>query len=129
MMSIEKTDCPLLQKGVKRTRKTVTLENKMFVTRKMEAGKKSVCSSLSMALATVSTIMGNAEKIKQLAQKTTKLHASHVSYSRNFNIERIGQSLTSWIDDLNKKRIPLTQHAIAAKARSLFDEIQQTKRR
>ena len=29
------------------------------------------------------------------------------------------------MDDLNQKRIPLTQCAIAAKARSLFDEIQQ----
>ena len=35
------------------------------------------------------------------------------------------QLLTLWVDDLYQKRIPLTQHAIAAKARSLFDEIQQ----
>jgi len=34
------------------------------------------------------------------------------------------QLLTLWIDDLNQKRIPLTQRAISAKARSLFDEIQ-----
>ena len=33
--------------------------------------------------------------------------------------------LTLWVDDLNQKRIPLTQRAITAKARSLFDEIQQ----
>ena len=33
--------------------------------------------------------------------------------------------LTLWVDDLNQKRIPLTQRAIAAKAASLFDEIQQ----
>jgi len=35
--------------------------------------------------------------------------------------------LTLWVDDLNQKRIPLTQRAIAAKARGLFDEIQQFK--
>jgi len=40
MTSINKTDCPLLQKGVKRTRKTLTLETKMLVIRKMEAGEK-----------------------------------------------------------------------------------------
>ena len=81
MTSIRRTDCPLLQKGVKQTRKTVTLETKMLVIRKMEAGEKcaNVCSFLSMALATVSTIMVNAEKIKQSAQKTTKLRASNVS--------------------------------------------------
>ena len=35
------------------------------------------------------------------------------------------QLLTLSVDDLNQKRIPLTQCAIAAKARSLFDKIQQ----
>ena len=66
MMCIKKTDCPLLQKGMKRTRNTVTLETQMLVIRKMEAGEKrgNVCSSLGLAAATVSTIMGNAEKIK-----------------------------------------------------------------
>jgi len=62
-MTFKKTDCPLLQKGVKRTKNTVTFETKMLVIRKMEAGKKraNVCSSLGLALATVSTIM-NTEK-------------------------------------------------------------------
>jgi len=45
MMSIKKADCPLLQKGVKRTRKTVTLQAKMFVIRKMEVGEK--CANLA----------------------------------------------------------------------------------
>jgi len=40
MMSIKKTDCPLLQKGVKRTRKTGPLETKILVIRKMKAGEK-----------------------------------------------------------------------------------------
>ena len=80
MTSIKKTNFPLLQKGVKRTRNTVTLETKMLVFRKMEAGEKraNVCSSQSLAQATVSTVMANAGKIKQLAQKTKKLRASNV---------------------------------------------------
>ena len=67
-MSIKKTDYPLLQKGLKRTRKTVTLETKMSVIRKMEAGEKcaNVCSSLSLAPA---TIMANDEKIKVFLTK------------------------------------------------------------
>jgi len=78
MTSIKKTNFPLLQKGVKRTRKTVTLETKMLVIRKLETVEKhaNVCSSLSLAPATVSTIMANAEKIKQSAQKTTKLYVA-----------------------------------------------------
>ena len=33
--------------------------------------------------------------------------------------------LNLWVDDLKQKWIPLTQHVFAAKAVSLFDEIQQ----
>jgi hypothetical protein len=35
------------------------------------------------------------------------------------------QLLILWVGDLNQKRITLTQCAIGAKARRLFDEIQQ----
>ena len=89
MTSIKQTNYPLLRKGTKRTRKTVTLETKILVIRKLEAGEKraNVCSSLGLAPATVSTVMANAEKIKQSAQKTTKLRASNISYTRNFNIK------------------------------------------
>jgi hypothetical protein len=40
--SIKKTDCPVLQKGVKNARKNVSLETKILVMRKMEAGEKRV---------------------------------------------------------------------------------------
>jgi len=71
MNSIKKTDCHLLQKGVKKTKKTVTLMTKMLVIRKREAGEKHaiVCSSLDLAPATVSTIMANAGKIKSRRRK------------------------------------------------------------
>jgi hypothetical protein len=90
MMSIKNTDCPLLQKEVKRTRTTLTLETKMLVMRKMEAGENraNVCSSQGLAVATVPTVMANAEKIKQSIQKTTKLRASNVSSTRYFDIEK-----------------------------------------
>jgi len=62
----------------------------MLVIRKMEAGEKraNVRGSLGLAPAIISTAMANAEKIKQLAHKTTKLRASNVSYTRNFNIKK-----------------------------------------
>jgi len=68
----------------------------------MEAGEKcaNVCSSLILAPATTSTTMANAEKIKQSTQKNTKLHASNLSYARNFNIEKMEQLLTLWVVDL-----------------------------
>ena len=70
----------------------------------METGEKrgNVCSSLGLAPAAVSTTMTNAEKIKQLAQKTKKLHTSNVSYARNFNIEKM-EHLHYGVDYLNQK--------------------------
>ena len=64
MTSVKKTDCPLLQKGVKRTRKTVSLETKTLVIRKLEAGEKrgNVCSYHGMVTATVSINMANLKK-------------------------------------------------------------------
>ena len=122
MTSVRKKDCPILQKGVKRTRKIVTLETKILVIRKMAGEKRAnICSSLRMASDILSAAMANAEKIKHSAQRTTKFRVSNISYTRNFNIEKTEPLLTLWVDDLNQKRIPPTQRAIAAKARSLFD--------
>jgi hypothetical protein len=55
-----------LQKGVKRTRKSLTLETKILEIRKMHVNEKraNVCSSLGLALAIVSTIMAKGEKNK-----------------------------------------------------------------
>jgi len=71
--------------------------------------------------------MASAEKIEHSAQKKTKLSTSNVSYTTNFNVQKMEQLLTLWVDDLNKKRITLTQRATGAKARSLFDEIHKKK--
>jgi len=78
--SSKETDCPLLQKRVKRTRKTVTLETKMLVIRKMEAGEKraNVCSPLGLAPAIVSTAMANAKKIKNKTVGTENYKISRI---------------------------------------------------
>jgi len=75
MTSSKKTDCPLLQKGVKSTRKPVTLETKMLVIKKMEAGEKraNVCRSLGLAPATVLTSTANAGKNKTICTENYKI--------------------------------------------------------
>ena len=62
----QKDGLPCFAKSNEKNKETVTLETKMVVIRIMEAGEKraDVCSSLSLAPATVSTIMVNTEKIK-----------------------------------------------------------------
>jgi len=63
------------------------------------------CSSVGLGSAILSTAMANAEKIKQSAQKTTKLRVPNVSYTRNFNVENTEQLLSLF---KQKKKIPLT---------------------
>jgi hypothetical protein len=129
MKSVKKMDCLILQKGSKRTRKVVTLDNKMLMIRKIKAGENraNFFSSLGLAPATVSTIMAKAAKMKQSAQKNINLRSWSVRYTSNFKVENMDQLLKLQVDDLRKKKkgISLTQRAIAAKARSVFDEIQQ----
>ena len=73
--------------------------------------------------------MAIAEIIQQSAQKTTKLRTSNKSYTGNFNMEKNKFKIVNTMGlDLNPKIIPLTQRAIVAKAKSLFDEIRQKRR-
>ena len=86
MTSNKKQIFPLLQKGVKRPRNTVTLETEMLAFRKMEAGEKraNVCSSLGLAPTTVSKIMANAKKIKQSGTENYKTARIKCNLQWNF---------------------------------------------
>lgn len=127
-MSVRKNrDRTSVQSVAKRARKSISLDTKMSVIRRMEAGetRPTVCHALNLAPATVSTIMANAKKIKESVQKTTKFCATYVSYSRSSTMEKMEHLLSLWMYDLNQQQIPLTQSCIASKAKTLFGEIQQ----
>jgi hypothetical protein len=66
--------------------------------------------------------MTHAEKIKQSAQKTTKLRASYISYTRNFNVGKIELLRTIWIDDKHKKEVFSFSVLLLQR---IFKEIQQ----
>ncbi|KAK9696750.1 Integrase zinc binding domain [Popillia japonica] len=95
----------------------------------MEAGetRANVCKSLNIAPATVSTIITNTDKIKESMQKVINFKGTRVSYSRSSTMERMEHLLALWVDDLNQQKIPVTERAIASKAKSLFDDIQREK--
>ena len=61
--SFKKKNFPRLQKGVKRTRRTVPFETKILAIRKMEAGEKraNVCRSLGLAQTTVTLFLMSSE--------------------------------------------------------------------
>jgi len=125
----EKRNAPDSSKNnSKKARQSISLETKMEVIRRMEDGqtRPNVCRCLSLPPSTVTTIMTNSVKIKHSVQQSTGVSVKHVSYSRGMIFEKMEKLLALWVDDANKKNIPLTQAAITEKAKSIFCHLKQT---
>ncbi|XP_038669700.1 tigger transposable element-derived protein 1-like [Scyliorhinus canicula] len=112
--------------AVKKTRKTITLAMKLEVLKRLEAGERAVDIGRALGLppTTVRTIRGNADKIKQSAQSVTPLSAGRVSRTRSSIMENMERLLAVWIEDQNQRQVPLTLMVIQAKAKSLYDDLQ-----
>lgn len=107
----------------KKERKSVTLELKMKVLRRMENGGKAtiVGRDFGLSESTVRTIYKNREKIKISSESSTPISATKLSRSRSSILERMEKLLSVWIEDLNKKNTPLSQDLICTKAKSLYE--------
>jgi hypothetical protein len=95
----------------------------------MEAGEKCNFVVASAWHRLLYQQLGQTEKIQQSAQKTTKLHTSNVRYTRNFSIDKMEQLLTICVDGLNQKKNSSHSACYCCKARSLFDETYQKKKK
>ncbi|XP_017772826.1 PREDICTED: tigger transposable element-derived protein 1-like [Nicrophorus vespilloides] len=109
----------------KKERKTITIEKKMDVIRRMESGERrsAVCKALHLAPSTVSTIMGNVDKIKRTYTGATRLSSSRTTYSRSEAMEEMEKLLVLWVEDSNRNNVLVTQAVVLEKAKTLFDEI------
>ncbi|XP_041053574.1 tigger transposable element-derived protein 1-like [Carcharodon carcharias] len=112
--------------AAKKTRKTITLAMKLEVLKRLEAGERAVDIGRALGLppTTVRTIRGNAEKIKQSARSVTPLSAGRVSRTRSSIMENMERLLAVWIEDQNQRQVPLSLMVIQAKAKSLYDDLQ-----
>lgn len=72
--------------------KSLTIEDEMGVSRRMEKGetRSDVCRAVNLAQSTVATIMKNAENTKQSSQSAVNIGArpSYNTYSRNKTFEK-----------------------------------------
>ncbi|XP_053547680.1 tigger transposable element-derived protein 1-like [Bombina bombina] len=111
----------------KKKRRSITLEKKMEVIRRMEDGEThaNVCRDLKLPPSTVTTIIKNANRIKESIQHATPVSVAHVRYSRSKLLEKMEQLLSLWVDDLNKKNIPMSQAVITDKAKSIFEDLKK----
>ncbi|KAM6223841.1 tigger transposable element-derived protein 1 [Rhynchocyon petersi] len=113
--------------GAKRERKAITLDIKLEVLRRFEAGEKlsQIAKFLGLAVSTVATIRDNKEKIKASSQITTPLRASRLTHHRSAVMESMERLLSVWLEDQSQRNVPLSVAIIQEKAKSLFDDLQR----
>lgn len=110
----------------KATRKSISLETKMQVIRRLDSGERQsqISAALNLATSTIRTILKNKEKILSSATATTSSSATRITRSRNYIIEEMEKRLSIWIDDEIERNMPLSQSIIMEKARRIFNYIQ-----
>lgn len=108
------------------TRKSISLETKMQVIRRLDSGERQsqISASMNMATSTIRTILRNKEKILLSATSTTSSSATRITRTRNNTIEEMERQLSIWIDDKMKHDVLLSQKIIMEKARNIFNSIQ-----
>lgn len=79
--------------------------------------------TLGLTLIMVTSIQGNAEKIRASAQCVTPFSAKKINRSRSQTVENVERLLSVWISDQNQLNIPLSLALIQAKAQSLFVDL------
>lgn len=116
-----------VQKQPPKKRKVISLELKLDIIKRLEAGEKNVeiSKSLGLATSTIGTIAENRQKIKSSLEKVTPLSAKNVSRQRSSVMEELEKTLSIWIDMQAQRKIPLTTAVIQEKARSLHKALIQ----
>lgn len=89
--------------GKKKERKSLNLDLKLKVIRKMENGGKAteVGRQFGLSESTVRTIVKNREKIRLSSECATPTSATKVTRSRPVTLEKMEKLLAVWIEDLN----------------------------
>lgn len=118
---------PTSETDKKRCRKAVTLETKQEVLRRIEAGEKIVEISKAMGLAksTIQTIRDKKEDIKTYLQSAAPLNISRLTRQRNWIMEKMEKLLIIWIEDNNKRKIPMSKMTIQEKALGIFENLKK----
>ncbi|GFQ83467.1 hypothetical protein TNCT_30481 [Trichonephila clavata] len=106
----------------KATRKSISLETKMQVIRRLDTGESQsqIGAALNLETSTIRTPLKNKEKILSLA---TARSANRITLSRSNIIEEMEKRLSIWIDDEIERNMPLSQSIIIEKARRIFNYI------
>ncbi|GFX09608.1 hypothetical protein TNCV_2029741 [Trichonephila clavipes] len=92
----------------KATRKSISLETKMQVIRRLDTGEhqSQISAALNLANSTIRTILKNKEKILSSTTATTTSSATRITRFRNNTIEEMEKRLSITIDDEIEHNMP-----------------------
>ncbi|KAK3878955.1 hypothetical protein Pcinc_016441 [Petrolisthes cinctipes] len=109
----------------KKSRKTLTLEQKLQVLERINKGQKTsgIVDTLKLSESTIRMMWSNAEKIRASSKAGTPLTGSKSSYSRPVEMQLMEKMLATWIDHQNKTNVPVSYKLIHAKAKSIYDNL------
>ncbi|XP_071041230.1 putative CENPB DNA-binding domain-containing protein 1 [Parasteatoda tepidariorum] len=110
----------------KATSKSISLETKMQVIRRLDYGERQsqISAALNLETSTIRIILKNKEKILSFATATLSSSATRIARSRINIIEEMEKRLSIWIDHESESNMPLSQSIIMEKARRIFNYIQ-----
>nr|XP_060616644.1 uncharacterized protein LOC132766276 [Anolis sagrei ordinatus] len=106
-------------------RKTITLENKVEIIRRSEAGEapSSIGRAMGYGRSTIATILKDKGRIMAYAKGHAPMNATIITKRHNslmFEMERL---LTVWMEDQNRCHLPLSPALVQEKARSLYGDL------
>lgn len=106
----------------KRPRKVMNLTEKVEVLNKLKSGEKisEVAKKFKVNESTIRGIRDSGDKIRESVKKLGAA-AALSKVSRKANVERMEDMLKIWIEDKNRKKIPLSSAAIRQQAVNLYE--------
>ena len=109
-------------------KKVIALDVKIDIIRRFEAGEKpaSIGRILGLAPSTIKSICHrDALNIKKLSRVATDSQAKSTVMNRSALIIQMESLLVIWIDRQNHLSMPLSKMVIQAKAKAIFDDLQE----
>lgn len=108
---------------LKAKRKSISLDTKMRIILRVEAGEKKahVARSVGLSESTLRSIVSQADRVKASVQSTSSIAATKTTRSRSCLIEKMEKMLSLWLSDMTENRVPIKQSHIMEKALCIFN--------
>lgn len=112
----------------KRTRQTISLETKIEILDRISKGANytALGKEYKLGESTIRAIKKNEISIRKTVISGTKLSTKYSSYSRDTLIEKVEKAVVIWIEDLTKKKIPVSGYMITEKALKFYETIKDS---